>query len=308
MNTNNHYEAPRFIVKDAAYHRARAREALRGNLPIAILITLVAALLGATGSGGIIFNFNYDLPSDTIQGFDGTFASFKQILSDLMSLPMVSFFITFAIILSVLSLARAIFLAAPTKIGYQRFQLALIDKDTAALSFETLFMAFRRGYLKSVCLQLVLLLIGLIPAIPAVIFVVCSFVLLSVLNFGLLSALAILFLSLITAAISLALSIYVTYAYAFAPMILSEYPEIGITEALRNSRHLMRGNKWKYFCLQISFIGWILLAVFCTCGLGTIILSPYMGAASASFYDTIANRDAAKEAVFPSLDPDDYQN
>ncbi len=307
MNTNQNFDPPHFVVKNAAYHRARAREALRGNLPIVILVSLVAALFGATASGGVTFSFNGDIPTDTLQSFDGTTASLKQILHEVMSLPMMDFFVTFTIIAAILSLARAIFLAAPTRIGYQRFQLALIDKDHAALSFETLFMAFRRGYLKSVCLQLVQLLIGLIPSIPAAIYIVCSLAILKAFGLGLLSAFLILLLSLLAIAASIALSVFVTYAYAFAPMIMAEYPDISVTEALRNSRHLMRGHKWSYFCLQISFIGWILLAAFCTCGLGMLFLSPYMSAASASFYDTIANRDAAKEAVFPSLDPNDYQ-
>ena len=88
-------------------------------------------------------------------------------------------------------------------------------------------------------------------------------------------------------------------------MIMAEYPTIGIFDALRNSANLMKGNKWKLFCLDFSFIGWILLAS-CTCGLGMIVLMPYMYAASAAFYNDIANRQAAKETEFPSINPDDY--
>ena len=48
-----------------------------------------------------------------------------------------------------------------------------------------------------------------------------------------------------------------------------------------------------------------------TCGIGAvagvIILNPYMYAASAAFYDDAANREAARQAEFPSLDPEDYK-
>jgi uncharacterized membrane protein len=104
----------------------------------------------------------------------------------------------------------------------------------------------------------------------------------------------------------------VQYRYAFCFMILAEYPEIGVLDALRNSADLMRGNKWRYFCLNISFIGWFLLIalVACsTCGIGAIgalFLQPYVNAASAAFYDDIANRRAADDVEFPSIDPNDY--
>jgi hypothetical protein len=50
----------------------------------------------------------------------------------------------------------------------------------------------------------------------------------------------------------------------------------------------------------------MLLAVCCTCGIGVFFLSPYMYAADAAFYDDIANRAAARETEFPSVDPNDY--
>ena len=68
---------------------------------------------------------------------------------------------------------------------------------------------------------------------------------------------------------------------------------------------LMKGNKWRYFCLQFSFTGWLLLSC-CTCGIGFLFVSPYMYAASTAFYNEVSGRDTAKEVEFPSLNPDDY--
>ena len=115
------------------------------------------------------------------------------------------------------------------------------------------------------------------------------------------------FLAIFVASIvSSVLSIVMTYRYAFARMILAEYPEIRVTDAFRNSAMLMKGKKWRLFCLHLSFIGWFLLGAFCTCGLGLLFLHPYIYASEAAFYDEIANRAAARETEFPSLNPDDY--
>ena len=88
-------------------------------------------------------------------------------------------------------------------------------------------------------------------------------------------------------------------------MILAEYPEMRAVDALRNSAMLMKGRKWSFFCLQLSFIGWYLLSAL-TAFVGLIFLMPYIHTVDATYYDEIANRSAAREAEFPSLDPDDY--
>lgn len=67
------------------------------------------------------------------------------------------------------------------------------------------------------------------------------------------------------------------------PYILAEEPTISSKEALARSKQMMCGNRWRLFCLEISFIGWIMLAIL-TLGVGTIWLNPYMSATRAAFY------------------------
>jgi len=55
--------------------------------------------------------------------------------------------------------------------------------------------------------------------------------------------------------------IIAVYRYKLAFYILAENPDIGPFEAIRLSKELMRGNKWKLFCLNISFIGWYIVAI-----------------------------------------------
>ena len=74
-----------------------------------------------------------------------------------------------------------------------------------------------------------------------------------------------------------------SYAYAMTNYIIKDNPDITAKEAITESRRLMRGNKWRLFCLEFSFIGWSLLAAV-TLGIGMLFLRPYMEAAGAAFY------------------------
>lgn len=99
--------------------------------------------------------------------------------------------------------------------------------------------------------------------------------------------------------------IIASYSYAMAPYLMAENPDMGIMEAISRSKELMRGNKWRLFCLHLSFIGWVFLCIF-TCGLGTLFLSPYQMLADAAFYRELTgkNRVAYTEASdFYSNDP-----
>ena len=74
-----------------------------------------------------------------------------------------------------------------------------------------------------------------------------------------------------------------SYEYAMIPYILGANPEITLKEAFEKSKKMMEGNKWRFFKLQFSFIGWALLCIL-TLGIGFIFLSPYQEAAYAEFY------------------------
>lgn len=81
--------------------------------------------------------------------------------------------------------------------------------------------------------------------------------------------------------------IIAAFRYSMSFYILADNPDIGIMEALNESKKMMRGNKWKFFCLNISFIGWGILCLL-TLGIGFLWLGPYMEVSFIAFYD-IAN-------------------
>lgn len=76
-------------------------------------------------------------------------------------------------------------------------------------------------------------------------------------------------------------------AYSISAYILEENPEMSPKEAMELSQRLMKGNKWRYFCLQMSFIGWIVLSII-SCGIGILWLNPYMNAATIVFFNEIS--------------------
>ncbi len=77
-----------------------------------------------------------------------------------------------------------------------------------------------------------------------------------------------------------------SYSYSMTMYILADHPEMGANDARKASIRLMKGNKWRLFCLQFSFIGWILLSML-TFGILMIWISPYMKAAEAAFYNSL---------------------
>lgn len=77
-----------------------------------------------------------------------------------------------------------------------------------------------------------------------------------------------------------------TFSYAMTFYILRDNPGISGSEAIERSRQMMNGHKWELFCLQFSFIGWILLSLL-TFGVGAIFLAPYMETAKAEFYQNL---------------------
>ncbi len=90
--------------------------------------------------------------------------------------------------------------------------------------------------------------------------------------------------------------IVAAYSYAMTPYILAENPNLTAKEAINRSKLMMTGNRFRLFCLQLSFIGWMILSAF-TYGIGTLWLNPYMQAATAAFYREVSGTEIAAEPV-----------
>ena len=76
--------------------------------------------------------------------------------------------------------------------------------------------------------------------------------------------------------------IIASYSYYMTPFILCERPDMTSREAIRESKELMRGNKWRLFCLEFSFIGWELLAAGVIWVIILLVMTPMIFAEGAS--------------------------
>lgn len=245
-------------MKCAADFRRIARESLRGKWKIAVLAGFVALLLGGVaGQGTPDINFQFDDGSIRAQmEILGQNVDLMQILqSDSPAALWGAALMYFSILAIVVAIVQFV-LGCIVTVGYARFNLDLVDGEEGTV--QTLFRYFPQWKTMLVAgfLQgLYIVLWTLLFIIPGIIAV---------------------------------------YRYAMTSYILAENPEMSAGEAIDRSEELMKGNKWRLFCLQFSFIGWSILCAL-TLGIGTLWLTPYMEAASAAFYRDITAPLAGEE-------------
>lgn len=184
-------------------------------------------------------------------------------ISDLNGVVPVEFQVTYLAVLSVLGFIALVFglihfvAGGAATLGYVKFNLHLVDKKPA--SFTDLFSEFHRfgaGFLMQLLRVVYIFLWTLLLFIPG---------------------------------------IYAAYGYAMAPYILMENSDITANEAITKSKELMNGNRWRLFCLEISFIGWAILVAFFTLGIGMLWLVPYMETSFAAFYREIKAEKYGRE-------------
>lgn len=88
--------------------------------------------------------------------------------------------------------------------------------------------------------------------------------------------------------------------YSQAYFILNDNPGMEAMQAIKLSKEMMQGNKWKYFLLHLSFIGWGLLCIL-TLGIGFLWLSPYITTTLANFYDDLKNAASQNGQSFDAI-------
>ncbi len=237
-------------MKYAADFRRIAREALSGKWTIAVLVGLVATMLGGGGSGGPEVKLNIDA-----SGVNASFEFAGQTIFSTgggVNSEIGAFLVGSAIYIAIAAIVMAVVyfvLGSIISVGYARFNLELVDR--ADPSFETLFGYF--SYWKTTAVarlrqSVYTLLWSLLLVIPGII---------------------------------------ATYSYAMTEFILAEHPDLTSGEAITRSKELMYGNRWRLFCLHFSFIGWDILSSL-TLGIGHLWLRPYKRAAEAAFYREIS--------------------
>jgi len=242
-------------MKIAEDFRRIARESLTGKWFIAVAVGLVASILGGIGSNGPEFKVNID-GSNISMNFNVAGQTIKSIGTNGGVDSEVGTFILASLpIIIIASLFAAVIyfvLGSFIGVGYAKFNLNLVDKKNAA--FETLFEYFSHWKTTTITR----LLRALYVFLWSLLFIIPGIV--------------------------------AGFSYAMTDYILAEDPELTADEAISQSKSIMMGNKWRFFCLQFSFIGWDILATL-VFGIGHLWLTPYKQAAYAAFYREVSGTE-----------------
>jgi uncharacterized membrane protein len=97
------------------------------------------------------------------------------------------------------------------------------------------------------------------------------------------------------------------YSYSMSYYILADNPQMGANDARLKSMELMKGNKWRLFCLHFSFIGWFILCGI-TFGILTFWVMPYVHTATAEFYQNLVHKDVEYMAQPANNNADNANN
>ena len=239
--------------------RAKARGALKGSWLKAMAATLIAGILGGTVCTRLDTTFLSGLLSGSETAQTVPFASqaaayalagFPEDIQELLSAfvsRLAGFLTAAAAGAGILGLIRLI-LGGAISMGHIRFHLKLLKKQQAGIGdvFSRL-KYFFKGFWMNFVRGLYVFLWSLLLVIPGIV---------------------------------------KAFSYAMTPYILAENPDYSVSKAIKKSRKLMNGNKWRLFCLNLSFLGWHILAAL-TMGVGYLVLNPYIESANAAFYRQI---------------------
>lgn len=238
--------------------RKLAKESLRGRWGMAVAAGFVAGLLGA--STAITTTFRFNQSSGSADHTDIDYAAIEATAEELVNSEL--FQKLFPILVGVLGVALVwilinLIIGGAVTLGYAQFNLNLVDDREPR--FLDIFSHMRRLW-EGFCMQffqgMLVLLWSLLFVIPGVI---------------------------------------ASYRYSMTPYILAENMDLSVMEAIAESKRLMRGNKWRLFCLEISFLCWDLLGAV-TFGLLSLWVKPYKEAAKAVFYREISEQRYSRPA------------
>lgn len=138
-------------------------------------------------------------------------------------------------------------------------------------------------------------LLKLLPAIALLIVAIILFAVSSVYSYSTGNA----FIAFLGIVLYIGAFIYLipkSLLYTLVNYILYDNPDLSYKEIVEKSENLMRGNRWRWFWLYFTFIGWGFLNIF-TFGIGTLWLTPYIFISQVIFYEDLAGKLGKEEAI-----------
>ena len=257
--------------------RTRIKQEARNSLRrfgywMPLLVTIVVGILSggfSTGSGttgSITSEYTAEYSGELTpagfaafmqENFGDIFYELGMIFEDFFSNPLIAFTTVFLIVIGfiiglLVTFGWSAFVAGPIVVGKNRY---FMEHRAFGSKFERIFWAFRSGrYLNVVKImfwkEIKVFLWSLLFVIPGII---------------------------------------KAYEYSMVPYILAENPQISCERAFELSKQMTKGEKWKIFVLDLSFIGWILVGVLCCC-VGQFFVQPYIEATFAELYQVMREK------------------
>ncbi len=207
-------------MKYAADFRRIARDALFTRWPIATLACFIASLVGGSIASAG-GGGSISINEDANVSFGNTEIPLDRFINvDMVAI--VTSVLLFIGLIAVLWVIALCIIGGAAKLGYASFNLNLVDKKDVKIS--DIFSQFHRigdGFLMDLLMTVYILFWSMLFVIPGIV---------------------------------------KSFSYAMTPYILYEHPELSPNAAITESRKMMDGNKGRLFCLELSFIGWHLLA------------------------------------------------
>ena len=238
--------------------KSNARNVLRGSYWRVFVACLVCSLLGA-GSGGMV---NFNLPTQLLELDSFGYNSYWSLIFSVMWI--------LVIVIGLLGMAWGIFVGGPMRVAQCRY---MMENRQGATPFGTVFSAFSVQYLHTVGVLFTTNLLIVWPYLVTI-----ALALLSAFTTRLL-----LILMVPCLIFSLVYAINRGYSWYLVPWLLAENPYLTADRARQLSRDMTMGDKWNIFVLELSFIGWDILASLLF-GLGHFFLNPYKQATFAELY------------------------
>lgn len=84
-------------------------------------------------------------------------------------------------------------------------------------------------------------------------------------------------------AVGMIASVVFDMMFAMVYLIYLDDIEVPVLDCMKQSAKMMRGNKWRLFYMQLSFVGYACLALL-SCGIGLLWMMPYVNVSIVNFY------------------------
>ncbi len=169
-------------------------------------------------------------------------------------------------------------LSSLLEIGIARIHLQIARRQQTGL--REIFYGFQNRPDKFLGYSALLMILSLLCLLPGIIVASLPAILPAVSST---TALTLSVTGCILCVIGCIILIVLILAWALTPYLLLDYPGLRVQDAMKQSKKLMRGNKWRLFLLYLSFLGWLIFSVL-TFGIGLLWIIPYITQTLVWFY------------------------